>query len=249
MADKIKLVLAVLLVIAGIAGFYMLTDSALILRVASVLAGLVAAALGRMDDRAGPRILSSFAQESVTETKKVVWPSRKETVQTTGHGARVRAGHGDVPVDGGRAPGVGREILHGAGGVMSKKWYVVHAYSGFEKSVQRALSRTHRARRHGGQVRPDPGAGRGSGRDEERPEEHQRAQVLPGLCAGRNGNDRRDLAPGQEHRQGHRLRRRAPGRRRRRSAKRKCRPSCTRFRKAWRSPSPRCCSRWARRCG
>jgi len=26
-----------------------------------------------------------------------------------------------------------------AGGMMSKKWYVVHAYSGFEKSVQRAL--------------------------------------------------------------------------------------------------------------
>ncbi|HRA82475.1 MAG TPA: preprotein translocase subunit SecE, partial [Thauera sp.] len=25
-----------------------------------------------------------FARESITETKKVVWPSRKETVQTTG---------------------------------------------------------------------------------------------------------------------------------------------------------------------
>ena len=41
MADKIKLVLAVLLVVAGIAGFYVLKDSAMILRVASVLAGLV----------------------------------------------------------------------------------------------------------------------------------------------------------------------------------------------------------------
>ncbi len=83
MADKIKLVLAVLLVIAGIAGFYMLRDSAMILRVASVLAGLVAAALVAWTSTPG-RAFFVFAQEAVAETKKVVWPSRKETVQTTG---------------------------------------------------------------------------------------------------------------------------------------------------------------------
>ena len=83
MADKIKLVLAVLLVIAGIAGFYWLKDGALILRVASVLAGLVAAALVAWTTAPG-REFFVFAQESVVETKKVVWPSRKETVQTTG---------------------------------------------------------------------------------------------------------------------------------------------------------------------
>jgi preprotein translocase subunit SecE len=83
MADKIKLGLAVLLVIAGIAGFYLLKDSALILRVASVLAGLVAAALVAWTTAPG-RVFFVFAQESVVETKKVVWPSRKETVQTTG---------------------------------------------------------------------------------------------------------------------------------------------------------------------
>src|SRR6185369_11861196 len=79
MADKIKLGLAVLLVIAGIAGFYLLKDSALILRVASVLAGLVAAALVAWTTAPG-RVFFVFAQESVVETKKVVWPSRKETV-------------------------------------------------------------------------------------------------------------------------------------------------------------------------
>ena len=83
MADKIKLVVAVLLVMAGIAGFYWLKDSALILRVASVLAGLVAAALVAWTTAPG-REFFVFAQESVVETKKVVWPSRKETVQTTG---------------------------------------------------------------------------------------------------------------------------------------------------------------------
>ena len=72
-----------LLVIAGIAGFYWLKDGALILRVASVLAGLVAAALVAWTTAPG-REFFVFAQESVVETKKVVWPSRKETVQTTG---------------------------------------------------------------------------------------------------------------------------------------------------------------------
>jgi preprotein translocase subunit SecE len=83
MADKIKMGLAVLLVVAGIAGFYLLKDSAAILRVASVLAGLVAAALVAWTTAPG-RVFFVFAQESVVETKKVVWPSRKETVQTTG---------------------------------------------------------------------------------------------------------------------------------------------------------------------
>ena len=83
MADKIKMGVAVLLVIAGIAGFYLLKDSALILRVASVLGGLIAAALVAWTTAPG-RVFFTFAQESVAETKKVVWPSRKETVQTTG---------------------------------------------------------------------------------------------------------------------------------------------------------------------
>jgi preprotein translocase subunit SecE len=83
MADKIKLGLAVLLVAAGIAGFYVLKDNAAILRVASVLAGLVAAALVAWTTAPG-REFFVFAQEAVVETKKVVWPTRKETVQTTG---------------------------------------------------------------------------------------------------------------------------------------------------------------------
>ena len=83
MADKIKMVLAILLVIAGIAGFYMLGDAATILRVASVLGGLIAGALVAWTTAPG-RVFFAFAQESVVETKKVVWPSRKETVQTTG---------------------------------------------------------------------------------------------------------------------------------------------------------------------
>jgi preprotein translocase subunit SecE len=60
-----------------------LGDKALILRVASVLAGLVAAVLVAWMTEPG-RQFQVYAQEAVAETRKVVWPSRKETVQTTG---------------------------------------------------------------------------------------------------------------------------------------------------------------------
>jgi len=54
-------------------------------------------------------------------------------------GVRLCSGNGDIFMDGGRGVVVGGEISDGTRGVMDKKWYVVHAYSGFEKSVQRAL--------------------------------------------------------------------------------------------------------------
>jgi len=83
MADKIKLGLALLLIAAGVAGFYYLSDSPPVLRVAAVIAGLAAAAAVGWTSAPGKQFYV-FAQESVAETKKVVWPSRKETVQSTG---------------------------------------------------------------------------------------------------------------------------------------------------------------------
>ena len=66
----------------------------------------------------------------------------------------------------------------------------------------------HPPRGHAGQVRQDPRPDRGGRRDEGRPEAHVGAQVLPRLRAGRDGDGRRGLAPGEEHRQGDRIRRR-----------------------------------------
>lgn len=83
MVDKIKLGLAFLLLIAGIAGFYYLRDSAMVIRVISVLAGLASAAAVISFTAAGKQFYA-FSRESSEETKKVVWPSRKETLQTTG---------------------------------------------------------------------------------------------------------------------------------------------------------------------
>ena len=82
MADKIKIVFAALLVVAGLAMFYYFADKAMILRVAAVLGGMVAATLLFLTTEMG-RQFKGYAQESVEEVRKVVWPTRKETLQTT----------------------------------------------------------------------------------------------------------------------------------------------------------------------
>jgi len=82
MADKIKFVLAVLLLAAGLAGYYLLAGQPMVLRVLSVLAGLAAcAALGWYTEQG--RRLAMFGNEAIIEAKKVVWPTKKETTQTT----------------------------------------------------------------------------------------------------------------------------------------------------------------------
>jgi preprotein translocase subunit SecE len=83
MADNIKLLAAGLLIAAGIAGFYLFADSPTVVRVLSVLAG-VGAALGVAWYTAVGQRFFAFSQESVTEARKVVWPTRKETLQMTG---------------------------------------------------------------------------------------------------------------------------------------------------------------------
>jgi preprotein translocase subunit SecE len=83
MADKVKLTIAVLLVVAGLAGYYLLTTSATVVRLASVIVGLVAGGALAWFTAPGQQFFG-FAREAVTETKKVAWPSRKESLQTTG---------------------------------------------------------------------------------------------------------------------------------------------------------------------
>jgi len=82
MLDKIKLVAAFLMVVAGIAGFYYLHESAAVLKLASVLVGLLLAAGVAWTSQPGKRFFA-FGKDSVAEAKRVVWPTRKETLQTT----------------------------------------------------------------------------------------------------------------------------------------------------------------------
>ena len=83
MADKLKFVLALMLLIAGVAGFYLLGDQMMIVRVLAVLAGLCAGAAVAWFTTPGQAFFS-FGKEAWVETRKVAWPSKKETLQTTG---------------------------------------------------------------------------------------------------------------------------------------------------------------------
>lgn len=83
MIDKIKLLLAVLLVVAGVAGFYYFANQPSVVRVLMVVGGLVAAGLVFYMTQVG-RAFFAYAGDSRDEARKVVWPTRKETVQTTG---------------------------------------------------------------------------------------------------------------------------------------------------------------------
>ncbi len=83
MADKLKVTVAVLLVFAGMAGFYYLSGSPTVVRLASVLGGLAAGIVVGSFSVPGRRFFG-FAQASVVETRKVVWPTRKESFQTAG---------------------------------------------------------------------------------------------------------------------------------------------------------------------
>lgn len=82
MVNKIKLLVAVLLLVAGLAGFYLLADKPTVVRILAVLAGLGASVVVLWSTPVGQRSLG-FIGESVVEARKVVWPTRKETIQTT----------------------------------------------------------------------------------------------------------------------------------------------------------------------
>lgn len=82
MADKIKLLIAVLLVVAGVVGYYYLSAMPALVRVLMVVGGLVAGAVVTYFTVPG-KAFFAFAGEARDETRKVVWPTRKETIQTT----------------------------------------------------------------------------------------------------------------------------------------------------------------------
>jgi preprotein translocase subunit SecE len=81
--DKVKLGIAVALVAAGVWAYYWLGDAAIVLRILAVAAGIAAGAAVAWFTTPG-REFAVFAGEAIAETKKVVWPTRKETIQTTG---------------------------------------------------------------------------------------------------------------------------------------------------------------------
>jgi len=80
--DKYKIVLAIAAAIAGVAAFYVLAGQASYVRIAALVVGLIIA-VGLVSTSDTGREFVSFAKEAVRETKKVVWPTRKEAGQIT----------------------------------------------------------------------------------------------------------------------------------------------------------------------
>lgn len=80
--DKVKIAVAILAAIAGVVGFYYLSDKATVVRVAALVGGLIVAIAIAWTSASG-RDFVNFAKEAVRETKKVVWPTRRETLQMT----------------------------------------------------------------------------------------------------------------------------------------------------------------------
>ena len=81
-ADKAKLGAAIALVIAGLAGFYLLSKQGQIAQWGALVVALAAAFVMFMASETG-KIFVAFGRDSWKEVKKVVWPTRKESVQMT----------------------------------------------------------------------------------------------------------------------------------------------------------------------
>jgi preprotein translocase subunit SecE len=83
-ADKAKLVAAALLLLGGVVAYYLLGKQDLWLRVLALLL-LVAGSVAMFFTSESGRQLIAFGRDAVKETKKVVWPARKEAMQMTGY--------------------------------------------------------------------------------------------------------------------------------------------------------------------
>ncbi len=80
--DTFKLMTAVLVLIAGVVAFYYFEEESQLLRVLGMLAVAVIAFFIAASSDPGRRGLG-FVKDARVEVRKVVWPTRQETLQTT----------------------------------------------------------------------------------------------------------------------------------------------------------------------
>jgi preprotein translocase subunit SecE len=80
--DTIKLIIAVLLVILSLGGFYYFSEVSLLYRVLGLLAVVIAASAIAFTTMRGKNLVT-FMSGARMEVRKMVWPTRVETMQTT----------------------------------------------------------------------------------------------------------------------------------------------------------------------
>ena len=83
-ADKAKLGAAIALVLAGLAGFYLLSKQGQVAQWGALVVALLAAFVVFMTSETG-KVFVAFGRDSWKEVKKVVWPTRKESIQMTAY--------------------------------------------------------------------------------------------------------------------------------------------------------------------
>ena len=83
-ADKAKLGLAVALVLAALAGFYLLSKQGQVAQWGALVVGLGAAVFVFFNSEPGKELFA-FGRDAWREVKKVVWPARKEAMQMTAY--------------------------------------------------------------------------------------------------------------------------------------------------------------------
>lgn len=83
-ADKAKLAVAIALVVAALAGFYLLGKQGALVQWSALLVGLIAALVAFFSSESG-RQLIAFGRDAWREVRKVVWPARKEAIQMTAY--------------------------------------------------------------------------------------------------------------------------------------------------------------------
>ena len=83
-ADKLKLGLAIALVVASLAAFYVLSKQGAWAQWGALVVGLAVAVVVFLLSETGKQLVA-FGQDAVREVKKVVWPERKEAMQITAY--------------------------------------------------------------------------------------------------------------------------------------------------------------------
>jgi preprotein translocase subunit SecE len=81
--DLALVVVAVAILLAGVLGFSLLSERTLLVRIGILIGGLAIAVGIAWFSQSGKRFLG-FAREAYEETRRVSWPARKETINTTG---------------------------------------------------------------------------------------------------------------------------------------------------------------------
>src|SRR5689334_16873991 len=81
-ADRLKLAAAIVIVLGGVAAFYVLANQAVWIRWLPVIGSLLVAAVVVAFSRYGSEF-RRFMELARIELRKIVWPTRQETLQTT----------------------------------------------------------------------------------------------------------------------------------------------------------------------